>query len=153
MISSDLLLSLQGNALNGAQLRVDRALTELRQGRLVITSGPSIPGVVLLLVMPYAIPIGSTSSSSCSRPAQSRDIIWMAQWSMTFIRSMYNRWNSDMDQWYRIIDIGGTCLIKRVRSPVRVCNLVRDKSERETLQHPSGIVANQLCIQLVWFWR
>jgi len=50
MTPSNLLLSLQGDVHQQAQLHVDRAVTELRQGRMVIVSSQSAPGAVLLAV-------------------------------------------------------------------------------------------------------
>jgi GTP cyclohydrolase II len=50
MTPPDLLFSLPGNERTCAQVRVDRALTELRQGRLLIVSSADKPGVALLAV-------------------------------------------------------------------------------------------------------
>ncbi len=50
MTPPDLLFPLPGDEHTNAQLRVDRALTELRQGRLLLVSSDNSPGMVLLAV-------------------------------------------------------------------------------------------------------
>ncbi len=50
MTPPDLLFPLPGDEHTNAQLRVDRALTELRQGRLLLVSSDNSPGRVLLAV-------------------------------------------------------------------------------------------------------
>jgi GTP cyclohydrolase II len=50
MTPPDLLFSPPGDGHTNAQLRVDRALAELRQGRILIVPGTDTPGVALLVV-------------------------------------------------------------------------------------------------------
>ncbi|MFM2449399.1 MAG: hypothetical protein RIS44_1849 [Pseudomonadota bacterium] len=67
MTPPDLLFPLPGDEHSNAQLRVDRALTELRQGRLLLVSSDNSPGRVLLAVAIEALTPGGWRHYQTSR--------------------------------------------------------------------------------------